>query len=206
MVIVATSPSRRARRRRSFPADARDRRIPRRTRTDGRGRPARRGPTPMPTLRSRRHRLDLSTLSPRVALPHSPTDVVPIERRRRHAGAHGVPRHLHRRTRARFSRGARGARARAAGVSRPGVQLVVTPASREVLRTLRRRRHAREVRGDRRDRHHARLRRVLRHERRDSRRRDERALHGEPELQGAHGQRDRVDLPRVAGGVRARRR
>ena len=89
----------------------------------------------------------------------------------------------------------------------PGVQLVVTPASREVQLRLARRRHARA--SSRRwapiD-HDARLRRVLRHERRRFRRRDERAVDGEPQLQGAHGQRDGVDLPGVAGRVRGGRR
>ena len=57
---------------------------------------------------------------------------------------------------------------RGGGKLAPGVQLVVTPASREVRAAPARRRHARGVRGDRRDDHHRRLRRVLRHERRDS--------------------------------------
>jgi len=47
---------------------------------------------------------------------------------------------------------------------------------------------------------------MLRHERHDSSGRCECAFNGEPKLQGAHGQRDRVDLSRVTGGVRRFRR
>ncbi len=79
--------------------------------------------------------LDLSTLSPRVAIPHNPTDVVDV------SAAAGVPVHMV------FLGTCTGGRVsdfheavhvleRAGGRVAPGVQLVVTPASREVLLTL----------------------------------------------------------------------
>jgi 3-isopropylmalate/(R)-2-methylmalate dehydratase large subunit len=79
--------------------------------------------------------LDLSTLSPRVAIPHDPTHVVDV------SAAAGVPVHMV------FLGTCTGGRVsdfheavhvleRAGGRVAPGVQLVVTPASREVLLTL----------------------------------------------------------------------
>ena len=84
---------------------------------------------------SRELRLDLSTLSPRVAVPHDPTDVVTV------AEAAGTPVHMV------FLGTCTGGRVsdfheavhvleRAGGRVAPGVQLVVTPASREVMLTL----------------------------------------------------------------------
>jgi len=84
---------------------------------------------------SRELRLDLATLSPRVAIPHDPTDVVSV------ADAAGTPVHMV------FLGTCTGGRVsdfheamhvleRAGGRVAPGVQLVVTPASREVLLTL----------------------------------------------------------------------
>jgi 3-isopropylmalate/(R)-2-methylmalate dehydratase large subunit len=84
---------------------------------------------------SRELRLDLSTVSPRVAVPHDPTDVVTV------ADAAGTPVHMV------FLGTCTGGRVsdfheavhvleRAGGRVAPGVQLVVTPASREVLLTL----------------------------------------------------------------------
>ncbi len=84
---------------------------------------------------SRELRLDLSTLSPRVAVPHDPTDVVTV------GDAAGTPVHMV------FLGTCTGGRVsdfheavhvleRAGGRVAPGVQLVVTPASREVLLTL----------------------------------------------------------------------
>ncbi|HEY2162520.1 MAG TPA: aconitase/3-isopropylmalate dehydratase large subunit family protein [Gemmatimonadaceae bacterium] len=84
---------------------------------------------------SRELRLDLATLSPRVAVPHDPTDVVNV------ADAAGTPVHMV------FLGTCTGGRVsdfheavhvleRAGGRIAPGVQLVVTPASREVLLTL----------------------------------------------------------------------
>jgi 3-isopropylmalate/(R)-2-methylmalate dehydratase large subunit len=80
-------------------------------------------------------RLDLATLSPRVAIPHDPTDVVSV------ADAAGTPVHMV------FLGTCTGGRVsdfheavhvleRAGGRVASGVQLVVTPASREVLLTL----------------------------------------------------------------------
>jgi 3-isopropylmalate/(R)-2-methylmalate dehydratase large subunit len=79
--------------------------------------------------------LDLATLSPRVAIPHDPTNVVGV------GDAAGVPVHMV------FLGTCTGGRVsdfheavhvleRAGGRVAPGVQLVVTPASREVLLTL----------------------------------------------------------------------
>jgi 3-isopropylmalate/(R)-2-methylmalate dehydratase large subunit len=79
--------------------------------------------------------LDLSTLSPRVAIPHDPTDVMSVN------DAAGVPVDMV------FLGTCTGGRVsdfheavhvleRAGGRVAPGVQLVVTPASREVLLTL----------------------------------------------------------------------
>jgi 3-isopropylmalate/(R)-2-methylmalate dehydratase large subunit len=84
---------------------------------------------------SRELRLDLATLSPRVAIPHDPTDVVSV------TDAAGTPVHMV------FLGTCTGGRVsdfheavhvleRAGGRVAPGVQLVVTPASREVLLTL----------------------------------------------------------------------
>jgi 3-isopropylmalate/(R)-2-methylmalate dehydratase large subunit len=84
---------------------------------------------------SRTLRLDLSTLSPRVAVPHDPTDVVTV------GDAAGVPVQMV------FLGTCTGGRVsdfhealhvleRAGGRVAPGVQLVVTPASREILLTL----------------------------------------------------------------------
>ncbi len=84
---------------------------------------------------SRDLRLDLSTLSPRVAVPNDPTDVVSV------TDAAGTPVHMV------FLGTCTGGRVsdfhealhvleRAGGRVAPGVQLVVTPASREVLLTL----------------------------------------------------------------------
>jgi len=84
---------------------------------------------------SRELRLDLATLSPRVAIPHDPTDVVNVTE------AAGTPVHMV------FLGTCTGGRVsdfheavhvleRAGGRVAPGVQLVVTPASREVLLTL----------------------------------------------------------------------
>jgi 3-isopropylmalate/(R)-2-methylmalate dehydratase large subunit len=84
---------------------------------------------------SRELRLDLATLSPRVAIPHDPTDVVSV------ADVAGTPVHMV------FLGTCTGGRVsdfheavhvleRAGGRVAPGVQLVVTPASREVLLTL----------------------------------------------------------------------
>jgi len=84
---------------------------------------------------ARRLRLDLATLSPRVSVPHDPTDVVSV------ADAAGTPVHMV------FLGTCTGGRVsdfheavhvleRAGGRVAPGVQLVVTPASREVLLTL----------------------------------------------------------------------
>src|SRR5262249_8856146 len=86
-------------------------------------------------LYSRELRLDLSTLSPGVAIPHDPTDVVNV------GDAAGVPVHMV------FLGTCTGGRVsdfheavhvleRAGGRVAPGVQLVLTPASREVLPTL----------------------------------------------------------------------
>jgi 3-isopropylmalate/(R)-2-methylmalate dehydratase large subunit len=80
-------------------------------------------------------RIDLATLAPRVAVPHDPTDVVDVS----HAA--GAPVHMV------FLGTCTGGRVsdfhealhvleRAGGRVAPGVQLVVTPASREVLLTL----------------------------------------------------------------------
>lgn len=84
---------------------------------------------------ARRLRLDLAALSPRVAVPHDPTDVVSV------AHAAGTPVQMV------FLGTCTGGRVsdfheavhvleRAGGRVAPGVQLVVTPASREVLLTL----------------------------------------------------------------------
>ena len=84
---------------------------------------------------SRELRLDLAALSPRVAVPHDPTNVVSV------ADAAGTPVHMV------FLGTCTGGRVadfheavhvleRAGGRVAPGVQLVVTPASREVLLTL----------------------------------------------------------------------
>ena len=84
---------------------------------------------------SRELQLDLSTLSPRVAVPHDPTDVVSV------TDAAGTPVHMV------FLGTCTGGRVsdfhealhvleRAGGRVASGVQLVVTPASREVLLTL----------------------------------------------------------------------
>jgi 3-isopropylmalate/(R)-2-methylmalate dehydratase large subunit len=84
---------------------------------------------------SRELRLDLAILSPRVAVPHDPTNVVNV------ADAAGTPVHMV------FLGTCTGGRVsdfhdavhvleRAGGRIAPGVQLVVTPASREVLLTL----------------------------------------------------------------------
>jgi homoaconitase/3-isopropylmalate dehydratase large subunit len=62
--------------------------------------------------------VDLSRLSPRIAVPHSPNDVVEIDAVSGNAGAHGVSRNVHRRTGFRFSRGARHPRARCGDASR----------------------------------------------------------------------------------------
>ncbi len=80
--------------------------------------------------------LDLSRLSPRVALPHAPDNVVPIEQ------AAGTPVHmvfLGTCTGGRIDdfHEALAALDRAGGAVAPGVQLVVTPASREVADALR---------------------------------------------------------------------
>lgn len=80
-------------------------------------------------------RIDLTTLSPRVAIPHSPNDVIGV------ADAGGTPVDMV------FIGTCTGGRVsdfhealhvieRAGGRVAPGVQLVVTPASREVLLTL----------------------------------------------------------------------
>jgi 3-isopropylmalate/(R)-2-methylmalate dehydratase large subunit len=84
---------------------------------------------------SRRLEIDLPTLSPSIAVPHSPTDVVPL------GAAVGTPVHMV------FLGTCTGGRVcdfhdalevldRAGGRVAPGVQLVVTPASREVQLTL----------------------------------------------------------------------
>jgi 3-isopropylmalate/(R)-2-methylmalate dehydratase large subunit len=84
---------------------------------------------------ARELRLDLAMLSPRVAIPHDPTDVVSV------TDAAGTPVHMV------FLGTCTGGRVsdfheavhvleRAGGRVAPGVQLVVTPASREVLLTL----------------------------------------------------------------------
>jgi 3-isopropylmalate/(R)-2-methylmalate dehydratase large subunit len=84
---------------------------------------------------SRELRLDLAALSPRVAVPHDPTDVVSV------GDVAGVTVHMV------FLGTCTGGRVsdfheavhvleRAGGRVAPGVQLVVTPASREVLLTL----------------------------------------------------------------------
>lgn len=84
---------------------------------------------------SRTLRIDLASLSPRVAIPHDPTDVVDIR------NAIGVPVQmvfLGTCTGGRVSDFHEAAHVleRAGGRVAPGVQLVVTPASREVLLTL----------------------------------------------------------------------
>jgi 3-isopropylmalate/(R)-2-methylmalate dehydratase large subunit len=84
---------------------------------------------------SRELRLDLSTLSPHVAIPHDPTHVVGV------GDAAGVPVHmvfLGTCTGGRVSDFHEATRVleRAGGRVAAGVQLVVTPASREVLLTL----------------------------------------------------------------------
>ena len=84
---------------------------------------------------SRRLTIDLATLSPRVSLPHDPTDVVAV------GEAAGITVHMV------FLGTCTGGRVsdfheavhvleRAGGRIAPGVQLVVTPASREVMLTL----------------------------------------------------------------------
>ncbi|HEX7546696.1 MAG TPA: aconitase/3-isopropylmalate dehydratase large subunit family protein [Gemmatimonadaceae bacterium] len=80
--------------------------------------------------------LDLSRLSPRVALPHSPDNVVPVEE------ATGTPVHMVflgtcTGGRVRDFHEALAALERGGGRVAPGVQLVVTPASREVAEALR---------------------------------------------------------------------
>jgi 3-isopropylmalate/(R)-2-methylmalate dehydratase large subunit len=80
--------------------------------------------------------LDLSRLSPRVSLPHAPDNVVPIEE------AAGTPVHMVflgtcTGGRVRDFHEALAAFQRAGGHIAPGVQLVVTPASREVADALR---------------------------------------------------------------------
>ena len=80
--------------------------------------------------------LDLSRLSPRVALPHAPDNVVPIEQ------AVGTPVHMVflgtcTGGRVRDFHEALAALNRAGGQLAPGVQLVVTPASREVADAIR---------------------------------------------------------------------
>ena len=80
--------------------------------------------------------LDLSRLSPRVALPHAPDNVVPIE------DAGGIPVHMVflgtcTGGRVRDFREALAALELAGGRVAPGVRLVVTPASREVAEALR---------------------------------------------------------------------
>src|ERR1019366_10396456 len=80
--------------------------------------------------------LDLSRLSPRVALPHSPDNVVPVDL------AVGTPVHMVflgtcTGGRVRDFHEALAALNRAGGRIAPGVQLVVTPASREVAEELR---------------------------------------------------------------------
>ena len=96
--------------------------------------------------------------------------------------------------------------ARAGGRLANGVQLVLTPASRDV--------HDQIVADGTLDRFVAagailtdhRLRRLLRDERRHSWRRDDRAVHRQSQLQSTHGKRDRADLSGVAVGLRRRRR
>jgi 3-isopropylmalate/(R)-2-methylmalate dehydratase large subunit len=85
---------------------------------------------------SREVTLDLSRLSPRVALPHEPDNVVPIEQ------AVGTPVHMVflgtcGGGRLRDFHEALAALNRAGGQVAPGVQLVVTPASREVAEAMR---------------------------------------------------------------------
>ena len=103
-------------------------------RTTARGTPVRADPG---ARYSREVAIDLSTLTPRVALPHAPDNVVPI------ADAAGTPIQMV------FIGTCTGGRVsdlhEALGVLRrggsrlaPGVQLVVTPASREVERRLHR--------------------------------------------------------------------
>ena len=78
--------------------------------------------------------IDLASIVPTVALPHSPDNVMPIDRLpRRHP--YGIPRHVHRRPCRRLSRSARRARARRRQLA-AGVRLVVTPASSDVERQL----------------------------------------------------------------------
>src|SRR5262249_51663305 len=120
------------------------------------------------------------------------------------AGADGLPRHLHGRARAGLPpclRGAaRGRRPGAGGAARghPGLPRGVPGADA--------RRDAGRLHRDGRRGHYAGLRLLLRHVRTDPRRRRQRRLHGEPQLQGADGQWPRLDLSRLAGGLRCGRR
>ena len=150
-------------------------------------------------------RLDLGSLSPRVAKPQQPDQVVPL------ALVAGTPVQMvfigtyARRPRGGFPRRARGPRplgrphrARRATGAHAGIARGGTPIAR--------RRNTRAIRGTRCRPDHARLRRLLWHERRDPRRRVDGDLDREPELQGAHGESHRPDLSRVAGRVRRGRR
>src|SRR6185437_3972639 len=122
----------------------------------------------------------------------------------RYADSDGVHRNLCRRAGVGRSRSARRARARR-GAHRDGRQARRHAGVARGVRPTRGRRHAGALGRDGRDRDDGGLRRLLRHERGDSRRWYERSLDGESEFQSAHGQRDGVDLPRVAGRLRARR-
>jgi aconitase B len=145
---------------------------------------------------SREVEVDLGTLAPVVALPHSPANTVPI------SGAAGTPIHfvfLGTCTggRVRDYHDALDVLERGGGKLAPGVQLVVTPASREIAEQL-------EADGSL-----ARLAEigaiitapgcwcVLRYEWHHSAGRSKRALDGEPQLQGAHGECHGADLSRI---------
>ena len=84
--------------------------------------------------------LDLTGITPQVASPHQVDRVVGIEARGRNSGRDGLSGHMHRRRVGDFHE-ARDILKAGGGVA-PGVQLVVTPASRTVLETLDARRDA----------------------------------------------------------------
>ncbi len=173
--------------------------------TDADARNGRAAPTPARAMRVKCHST-CPTVVPNVAFPHSPANVRAIGQ------AIGIPVHMV------FIGTCTGGRVadfhealavleRAGGRVAPGVQLVITPASREVARRLTDRRVAGEVRGDGRDR--SRPPGAVRAAARAA------SIPGDGcnvlstanrNFKARMGNAHRVDLSRVAGGVRRVRR
>ncbi len=148
----------------------------------------------------REHVLDISRLSPQIALPHEPVNAVPVTEA---IGTKvqmvflgtcigGRVADFHRALETLESGG---------GIA-DGVHFVATPASKSAYLELIEDGTIAKLVEHGRDGHDARLRRLLRHLGSHPRRWDEHPLHRQPQFQGPHGKRNDLDLSRFSRNMR----